>query len=102
MKRVQCLIVQIGAVTPPDDEFGFSEEKILRAAKAILAAGGACIKPPIVKRNGMDSYTLIDGWFELCAYQKAKELDRLCESMDAYVVDAENESAIMEQLQVFA
>jgi hypothetical protein len=79
----------------------FSAEKLERAAQLIIDIEGI-ISPIIVRREGVEHYRLIHGEFEYYAAMRAREIDSIRgESIDAYIVDAENQKTIEQQIQVF-
>jgi hypothetical protein len=79
----------------------FSAEKLERAARLIIDIEGI-ISPIIVRREGVEHYRLIHGEFEYHAAMRAREIDSIRgESIDAYIVNAENQETIEQQIQVF-
>lgn len=79
----------------------FSAEKLERAARLIIDIEGI-ISPIIVRREGVEHYRLIHGEFEYHAAMRAMEIDSIRgESIDAYIVNAENQETIEQQIQVF-
>lgn len=79
----------------------YSEEKLEVAAQLILDIEGI-ISPIIVRREGIEHYQLIHGAFEYHAAMRAREIDAIRgESIDAYIVDTENQETIQKQVQVF-
>lgn len=79
----------------------FNEEKLDIAARLILDIEGI-ISPVVVSREGIEHYRIIHGDFEYHAAMRAREIDSLRgASIDAYIVDAENQKTIQKQIQVF-
>lgn len=79
----------------------FSAEKLEIAARLIIDIEGI-ISPIIVRREGVEHYRLIHGEFEYHAAMRAMEIDSIRgESIDAYIVNAENQEIIEQQIQVF-
>jgi len=79
----------------------FSEEKLEIAAQLILDIEGI-ISPIIVSREGIENYRVIHGDFEYHAAMRAREIDPLRgASIDAYIVDKDNQETIKKQIQVF-
>jgi hypothetical protein len=99
-------IIRVVAIHPPEIKGDYTQDEIERGARLILAAGGT-IRPLIVRRAGVENYTLVDGEFAfagefvyLCAMY-ARELDPIeGATIDAYIISPENEQAIMKQLRL--
>jgi ParB family chromosome partitioning protein len=79
----------------------FDSKEIEAAARAIIAAEGT-INPIIVERIGIDSYQLIDGYFQYHAAIRAQEFDlEKGETISAYIIDQDNQEIIKQQLEIF-
>ncbi len=79
----------------------FSTDKIEKAAHLFLAAE-LSIQPVVLKREGLDAYSVIDNDFIYFAAVRAREIDpRKAETIQAVVLEPENESALLEQVELF-
>ncbi|WP_445241153.1 ParB N-terminal domain-containing protein [Microcoleus vaginatus] len=70
-----------------------------KLAQLILELGGL-INPIILRRNGMDSYEIVDGDFEYYAAAKAREINPMKgETIGAFILEPENEGLLLQQVQ---
>ncbi|RKZ92817.1 MAG: hypothetical protein DRR19_03115 [Candidatus Parabeggiatoa sp. nov. 1] len=102
MKRISHAIVMVEDIHSSLPRTEFSETDLDDAAQLILKMQGT-ITPPILLETGVDSYTVLDGYFEYYAALRAEEIDPLKgETINAYVVESEEEKpAYEQQIQVF-
>lgn len=78
----------------------FSNEKLDRSAQLFLEAEGT-INPIVLRQTDINSYEIIEGDFEYYAAARAREIDpRKGEMIAAYILDKENEKAILEQIDL--
>jgi len=80
----------------------FPQEKIEMGAALILACEGT-VKPLLVKRCGVDGYTLIRGDFVYWCALRAHEMNPLqAENIDAYIAEnAMQEAQLIAQYDLF-
>ncbi len=70
-------------------------------ADAILEAEGI-INPIILEKTSLDSYEVIDGYFEYYAAVRAREIDpRKGEMISAFIIEDDKEDAIKKQVEIF-
>jgi hypothetical protein len=95
-------IVRIKKIEVPETPIEFEEIQLEQAAQLILEMGGI-ITPPILFRTGIESYRVIDGYFEYYAALRAMEIDsRKGKKIDAYIIESEEEKAVYEkQIKMF-
>jgi len=75
----------------------FSKTDLDNAAQLLLKINGV-ITPPILLALGVDSYKIIDGDFQYYAAKRAEEIEpRNAETINAYIVESENEIPIYKQ-----
>ncbi len=93
-------LVAVKRITANTPRSQFSHEEIEQAAQAILAVEGI-INPIIVQRTGVNSYEVIEGDLEYHAAARAREIDlRKGEMVRVFIVDEEQESAVLEQIKL--
>ena len=79
----------------------FSTEEIEKAANLFLEAE-LSIQPVVLKREGLEAYSVIYNDFVYFAAVRAKEIDpKTAETIQAVIVEPENESALLEQVELF-
>lgn len=79
----------------------FSREEIEKAANLFLKAE-LSIQPLVLKQEGLEAYSIIYGDFVYFAAVRAREIDpRTAETIQAVVVEPKNESALLEQVELF-
>lgn len=92
--------VDVKAITANSQRSDFSEEDINQLAEAILENEGI-IRPLVLKRSGIDSYSLIDGHLEYYAAVRAREKNpRLGELVNTLIVNPKKEKAVEAQLSI--
>ena len=94
--------VRIKKIEPPKTPIEFENSQLEEAAQLILEMGGI-ITPLILLRTGMESYRVIDGYFEYYVALRAMEIDsRKGKKIEAYIIDSEEEKAAYEkQIKLF-
>lgn len=95
--KLKQAIVMVEDIQDPGSHEKFSCEEIEEVAESILQLG-CLINPIIVKRNGIDSFTIVNGFL---AYYGAKEAERLNpmagETINVFIATTESiESAALE------
>jgi len=101
MKKISHAIVMVEDIQSSLARTEFSETELDEAARLLLEIEGV-ITPPILLQNGLDSYKLIEGYFEYYAALRAGEIDPLCDSINAYIVESEEELEVYQkQAEVF-
>lgn len=79
----------------------FSKEEIEKAANLFLQAE-LSIQPVVLKREGLEAYSVIYNDFVYFAAVRAKEIDpKTAETIQAVIIEPENESALLEQVELF-
>jgi len=92
-------IILTGAIHKPEITGEYDENEIERGARLILEAGGT-IRPMIVRRAGVENYTLVDGEFVYLCAVRARQIDPIAgETIDAYILTRESEEAVLAQVQ---
>lgn len=79
----------------------FADDDLENAAQLILDSQGV-INPIVVRRNGLQSYEVVDGDFEYYAAARAREIDpRKGEMIGVFIIEPENEDNLTKQVQLF-
>jgi len=79
----------------------FSTEEIEKAAHLFLEAE-LSIQPVVLKREGLDAYSVISNDFIYFAAVRAREINpRKAETIQAVILEPENESALLQQVELF-
>lgn len=101
MKKLSPAIVLVKNIHCPLPHIEVPETTIEAGAKLILEVEGV-INPLLLRREGIEHYTVIDGHIEYYAALRARELDlSRGETINAYIVDPDNEMVLMEQIKIF-
>jgi len=102
MNKVTPLIVSINDIACDNvPRSTFEEAQLTQAAQSILNGGGI-ITPLVLRRHGLEKYTVESGYFEYYAALRAYELDAIAgANIDAYIIDKTNEAVITEQMGMF-
>lgn len=101
MNRLSPMIVLVKKIHCATPRQHFSEAAIEAGAQLILQAGGV-INPLILRREGIEYYHLVAGELEYYAALRAKELNLAqAESINAYILEEENEVVLQEQVKLF-
>ncbi|AUI70320.1 hypothetical protein [Beggiatoa leptomitoformis] len=92
------LVKNIHCTLPRDT---FSAADIEAGAHLILHIEGV-INPLILRREGMEHYTIVEGHLEYYAALRSRELDlSRGETINAYIIEAETEETILQQISLF-
>ncbi|MEA5627919.1 chromosome partitioning protein ParB [Nostoc sp. UHCC 0251] len=79
----------------------FSNDALNSLADMIIESGGI-IRPLVLKTTGLETYTVVDGYFEYYAAVRAREKNpRQCEMVNAFVISPKNEDEIFKQVAAF-
>jgi len=99
MKKLLVSLVLVKKITSTVPRSNFAERDLEKLAQLILELGGL-INPIILRRNGMDSYEIVDGDLEYYAAAKAREINPMKgETIGAFILEPENEGLLLEQVQ---
>ncbi|WP_445243763.1 ParB N-terminal domain-containing protein [Microcoleus sp. MON1_C5] len=99
MKKLLVSLVLVKKITSTVPRSNFAERDLEKLAQLILELGGL-INPIILRRNGMDSYEIVEGDFEYYAAAKAREINPMKgETIGAFILEPENEGLLLEQVQ---
>jgi len=99
MKKLLVSLVLVKKITSTVPRSNFADRDLEKLAQLILELGGL-INPIILRRNGMDSYEIVDGDFEYYAAAKAREINPMKgETIGAFILEPENEGLLLEQVQ---
>lgn len=92
-------LVPVKKITSNVSQSNFSADDIQRIANLILETEGV-INPIILRRTGLETYEVIAGHLEYHAAVKAREISPLKgEMIQAIILEANNEKAILEQIE---
>ncbi|WP_292854154.1 chromosome partitioning protein ParB [Nostoc sp. NMS8] len=79
----------------------FSDDALNSLADMIIESGGI-IRPLVLKTTGLETYAVIDGYFEYYAAVRAREKKpRQCEMVNAFVISPKSEDEIFKQVAAF-
>jgi hypothetical protein len=99
--KLSTSLVAVKKITCNTQRSNFPHEKIEQAAQQILAVEGL-INPIVVRKTGLQAYEVIQGDFEYHAAARAREINlKLGEMVSVYIVDEENQEALLEQIKIF-
>jgi len=99
MKKLLVSLVLVKKITSTVPRSNFADRDLEKLAQLILELGGL-INPIILRRNGMDSYEIVDGDLEYYAAAKAREINPMKgETIGAFILEPENEGLLLEQVQ---
>lgn len=99
--KLSTSLVAVKKITTNKPRSIFADDVLEQAAKLILETEGV-INPIVVRRTSIDSYEVVDGDFEYYAAARAREIDlRKGEMIGVYIIEPENEGAMMEQVKAF-
>lgn len=83
MKFYTVDVKNITCDVPPSN---FSDDALNNLADMIIESGGI-IRPLILKTTGLETYAVVDGYFEYYAAVRAREKNpRQCEMVNAFVI----------------
>lgn len=101
--RLSTSLVAVKKIVSSIPSSSFDSGQIEQLAQQILKAEGI-VNPLILRRDSLESYEVVDGYFEYYAAVRARELDpRKGEMISAYILEPENDdvsSAIEEQIKL--
>ncbi|MEI1374775.1 chromosome partitioning protein ParB [Nostoc sp. UHCC 0926] len=98
MKFYTVDVKNITCNVPPSN---FSNDALNSLADMIIESGGI-IRPLILKITGLETYAVVDGYFEYYAAVRAREKNpRQCEMVNAFVISPKNEEEIFKQVAAF-
>lgn len=102
MKKILPSIVLVESIQSDKPRTDFSEIELDRAARLILETQ-CLVNPIIIRRIGVDSFKLIDGYFEYYSAVRAHEIDsQYGESINAFIAENDEEEAnLVKQAGVF-
>lgn len=96
--KLSTSLVSVKRISSKTPRSKFSNEELEKSAQAIVEAEGI-ISPLILQQTGINIYEVIAGDFEYHAAARAREIDpRKAEMVEAYILNEENEKAILEQV----
>lgn len=101
MSRLSPAIVLVKNILCSVPRTDFSDAMIEAGAQLILQLEGV-ITPLILRREGIEHYHVVSGYLEYYAALKAKEINlRQGETINAYIIDPDNEATIIQQIDLF-
>ncbi len=90
--------VDVKNITCDVPRSSFDHHALDSLADMIIESGGI-IRPLILKPNGLETYTVVEGNLEYYAAVRAKEKNpRQCEMVNAFVISPKNEETISQQI----
>jgi DNA uptake protein ComE-like DNA-binding protein len=99
--RLQTSLVAVRKISSNVARFGYSVEKIERAAQLIIDTEGV-INPIVLRRTSLETYEVIDGHFEYYAAVRAREISpQKGEMIQGIILEAHNEKELLAQVEVF-
>ncbi|MBU7583953.1 MAG: hypothetical protein KAF91_13755 [Nostoc sp. TH1S01] len=99
--KLSTSLVAIKKITSNTPRSLFVEDDLEKAAQLILDSEGV-INPIVVRRNGLQSYEVVDGDFEYYAAARAREIDpRKGEMIGVFIIEPENEENLTKQVELF-
>jgi len=94
---IKFSMVDVESVTSSVPRSNFDEAALDTLADMILESGGI-LKPLVLKNTGFEQYSVFDGHFEYYAAVRAREKNpREGETVNAFIILPENESAVVKQ-----
>jgi hypothetical protein len=102
MKKITPTLVFVEDIQCDKPRNDFLEVDLNESAKLILMTG-SIVNPLVLRKTGVESYAVIDGFFEYWTAVRAKEIDPLGgEVINAYIMDSEeDEKLFREQIGMF-
>ena len=98
--KLSTSLVAVKRISSKIPRSNFPNEELEKSAQLIIEAEGI-INPLIVREIEINNYELIEGTFEYYAAVRAREIDpRKGEMIAAYILNEENETAILEQVKL--
>lgn len=97
---VDFFLVETKSISSSQSASSFSQSEVDNLAKLILDANGL-LRPLVLKQIGLEKYEVVSGHLEYYAAVRAKEKDALkAEMVNALVIEAEDEKAVIQQTQL--
>ncbi len=97
---VDFFLVETKSISSSQSASSFSQSEVDNLAKLILDANGL-LRPLVLKQIGLEKYEVVSGHLEYYAAVRAKEKDALkAEMVNALVIEAEEEKAVIQQTQL--
>lgn len=102
MRKIQPAIVLVKTLQSSVSATEWNEALLNEAAHLILAGEGV-ISPPVLRRTGLDSYTVVEGHFEYYAAVRAREIDPYKgETINAYIIESDDDEQLFrDQISLF-
>jgi hypothetical protein len=102
MKKITPTLVFVEDIYCDKPRSDFLEVDLNESAKLILMTG-SIVNPLVLRKTGVESYAVIDGYFEYWTAVRAREIDPLGgEVINAYIMDSEeDEKLLREQISMF-
>jgi hypothetical protein len=99
--KLSTSLVAIKKISYNKPRSNFDEDKLEQAAQLILECEGV-INPIVVRRTSLQSFELVDGYFEYHAAARAREIDpRKGEMIGVFIIEDENEEVLTKQVKLF-
>jgi hypothetical protein len=99
---IKCFFADVKSISSEIPRTKFNEAEIEDLANLILATDGL-IRPLILKQNGLEQYTVVEGNLEYYAAVRAKEKDsRKAEMVNAFVIPANRHQSAIDQLTLLS
>ncbi|MBD2569555.1 ParB N-terminal domain-containing protein [Anabaena lutea] len=99
--KLSTSLVAIKKISCNKPRSNFDDDKLEQAAQLILECEGV-INPIVVRRTSLQSFELVDGYFEYHAAARAREIDpRKGEMIGVFIIEDENEEILTKQVQLF-
>lgn len=97
---LQPSLIDICDTTSTTNKSQFNSDKIEALAQSILETGNVA-RPLLVKRLTYDTYTVLRGHLEFHAAVRASEIDDNFEMVRAFIVEPDQETAVIAQLNLY-
>ena len=99
--KLSTSLVAIKKISCDKPRSNFDDDNLEKAAKLILESEGV-INPIVVRRTSLQSFDVVDGYFEYHAAARAREIDPLKgEMIGVFIIEDENEERLTKQIEVF-
>jgi hypothetical protein len=99
--KLSTSLVAVKKISSNTPRSFFADDELEQAAQLILDSEGV-VNPIVVRRNGLQSYEVVDGAFEYYAAARAREIDpRKGEMIGVFIIEPENEENLTKQVQLF-
>jgi len=98
--KLPTSLVAVKKISSSVARSSFPAEEIEKAAHLIIGVEGT-INPIILRRTSLESYEVVDGYFEYYAAVRAREISPLKgEMIQAIILEPENEKALLDQVDL--